>query len=265
MSDFRLRSWRIGPDAPPDRGRPPRRRVVRVRLRPRPRRRQRPRDRRCVCATRGEAGESRIPRRTTLPRCAESELTSRSGDPRRRAGAPARPPRLRHVRRASRPGRSSRSIRRVLAAEVRDGHRGAPPRRGRHPRRQRRPSRPRRHPRCHADRRRRQRTRRRRHLPLCASHGRRCSRWAEHMRETRAAATPTSPSAELGTPDEDITLVIDVEEHLATRWAAIRRPRQPGQPVRRPARGAPARVPRHRTASASSGAWTHRRCRTLPA
>lgn len=28
--------------------------------------------------------------------------------------------------------------------------------------------------------------------------------------------------SELGTPDADITLVMDVEEHLATRWAAIR-------------------------------------------
>lgn len=27
---------------------------------------------------------------------------------------------------------------------------------------------------------------------------------------------------ELGTPDEDITLVVDVEAHLDTRWAAIR-------------------------------------------
>ena len=47
------------------------------------------------------------------------------------------------------------------------------------------------------------------------------TRWAEHMRTTGGGdAYLTMP--ELGTPDADITLVIDVEEHLATRWAAIR-------------------------------------------
>jgi LmbE family N-acetylglucosaminyl deacetylase len=46
-------------------------------------------------------------------------------------------------------------------------------------------------------------------------------RWADRMRETGGGDAYLA-MAELGTPDQDITLVIDVEEHLATRWAAIR-------------------------------------------
>lgn len=47
------------------------------------------------------------------------------------------------------------------------------------------------------------------------------ARWAEHM---RAAGTGDAYLAlgELGTPDEDITLVVDVAAQLSTRWAAIR-------------------------------------------
>ncbi len=46
-------------------------------------------------------------------------------------------------------------------------------------------------------------------------------RWADHMRTTGGGDAYLAITA-LGTPDADITLVIDVEEHLATRWAAIR-------------------------------------------
>ena len=47
------------------------------------------------------------------------------------------------------------------------------------------------------------------------------ARWAEHM---RAAGTGDAYLAigDLGTPDDDITLVVDVAEHLPARWAAIR-------------------------------------------
>lgn len=45
--------------------------------------------------------------------------------------------------------------------------------------------------------------------------------WADHMRTTGGGDAYLAMT-ELGTPDADITLVIDVEEHLATRWAAIR-------------------------------------------
>ena len=41
------------------------------------------------------------------------------------------------------------------------------------------------------------------------------------MRAT-VEAMPISRSPTLGTPDEDITTIIDVTEHLPTRWAAIR-------------------------------------------
>jgi N-acetyl-1-D-myo-inositol-2-amino-2-deoxy-alpha-D-glucopyranoside deacetylase len=47
------------------------------------------------------------------------------------------------------------------------------------------------------------------------------TRWVNHMRATGGADAYLS-MAELGTPDADITLVIDVERHLATRWAAMR-------------------------------------------
>jgi LmbE family N-acetylglucosaminyl deacetylase/SAM-dependent methyltransferase len=46
-------------------------------------------------------------------------------------------------------------------------------------------------------------------------------RWADHMRTTGGGDAYLG-IAELGTPDAAITLVLDVEEHLATRWAAIR-------------------------------------------
>lgn len=47
------------------------------------------------------------------------------------------------------------------------------------------------------------------------------TRWANHMRTTGGGDVYLAMT-ELGTPDADITLVIDVEEHLAARWAAIR-------------------------------------------
>lgn len=48
-------------------------------------------------------------------------------------------------------------------------------------------------------------------------------RWADHMRDVN----PASPYLDveelgLGTPDEDITTVIDTAAHLDTRWTAIR-------------------------------------------
>ena len=46
-------------------------------------------------------------------------------------------------------------------------------------------------------------------------------RWAEHMRSIGSGAAYTS-LAELGTPDDEITTVVDVEAHLPTRWKAIR-------------------------------------------
>jgi hypothetical protein len=45
-------------------------------------------------------------------------------------------------------------------------------------------------------------------------------RWADRMRATGGGDAYLA-MAELGTPDEDITLVVDVSEHLTTRWAAI--------------------------------------------
>ena len=45
------------------------------------------------------------------------------------------------------------------------------------------------------------------------------TRWAQHMRGTD---TGDAYATALGTPDEDITTIIDVTPHLATRWAAIR-------------------------------------------
>jgi N-acetyl-1-D-myo-inositol-2-amino-2-deoxy-alpha-D-glucopyranoside deacetylase len=44
------------------------------------------------------------------------------------------------------------------------------------------------------------------------------SRWAEHASGTMGAAY----SGELGTPDEEITTVLDVSAHVPKRWAAIR-------------------------------------------
>jgi LmbE family N-acetylglucosaminyl deacetylase len=46
-------------------------------------------------------------------------------------------------------------------------------------------------------------------------------RWADHMRE-RGAADAYVSLAELGTADTDVTTVLDVRSSLATRWAAIR-------------------------------------------
>jgi len=59
---------------------------------------------------------------------------------------------------------------------------------------------------------------------------------------------------ELGTPDADITLVIDVEEHLATRCAAIRAHRSQASPTTTcPRSSSTSSSPR--TVSAASAAW----------
>lgn len=47
------------------------------------------------------------------------------------------------------------------------------------------------------------------------------TRWADHMRASGGGDAYLA-MRELGTPDEDITLVVDVAEHLSTRWEAIR-------------------------------------------
>ncbi len=47
------------------------------------------------------------------------------------------------------------------------------------------------------------------------------ARWADHMRRTGGGEVYLAMQ-ELGTPDEDLTLLLDVAPHLATRWAAIR-------------------------------------------
>ena len=47
------------------------------------------------------------------------------------------------------------------------------------------------------------------------------ARWAEHMRSAGGGDAYLSIS-QLGTADEDITLMVDVAAHLPTRWAAIR-------------------------------------------
>ena len=47
------------------------------------------------------------------------------------------------------------------------------------------------------------------------------ARWAEHMRGT-GDRDEYLALGELGTPDDEITLVVDVEAQLAARWAAIR-------------------------------------------
>jgi N-acetyl-1-D-myo-inositol-2-amino-2-deoxy-alpha-D-glucopyranoside deacetylase len=46
-------------------------------------------------------------------------------------------------------------------------------------------------------------------------------KWADHMRAIGGGEAYLA-MADLGTPDEEITLRIDVAEVLATRWAAIR-------------------------------------------
>jgi LmbE family N-acetylglucosaminyl deacetylase len=45
-------------------------------------------------------------------------------------------------------------------------------------------------------------------------------RWLEHMRAIGAGEAYLA-MADLGMPDEDITLVVDVSAHLALRWEAI--------------------------------------------
>jgi N-acetyl-1-D-myo-inositol-2-amino-2-deoxy-alpha-D-glucopyranoside deacetylase len=45
--------------------------------------------------------------------------------------------------------------------------------------------------------------------------------WAAHMERVDPANTYLQ-LADLGTPDEQITDVVDVHEHVATRWRAIR-------------------------------------------
>jgi N-acetyl-1-D-myo-inositol-2-amino-2-deoxy-alpha-D-glucopyranoside deacetylase len=45
-------------------------------------------------------------------------------------------------------------------------------------------------------------------------------RWIEHMRIIGGGEAYMAP--DLGTPDDEITLVVDVTEQLPTRWAAIR-------------------------------------------
>ena len=47
------------------------------------------------------------------------------------------------------------------------------------------------------------------------------TRWAEHQRDAGDGDAYLA-LGELGTPDEEITLVVDVAAHLPTRWAAIR-------------------------------------------
>ena len=47
------------------------------------------------------------------------------------------------------------------------------------------------------------------------------TRWAEHMRQAGGGDAYLA-LAELGTPDDEITTVIDVSAHLPTRWRAIR-------------------------------------------
>ena len=55
------------------------------------------------------------------------------------------------------------------------------------------------------------------------------ARWADHMR-TSGGGEAYLAMQELGTPDEDITLVVDVAAHLDTRWAAIRAHRSQASP-----------------------------------
>jgi len=47
------------------------------------------------------------------------------------------------------------------------------------------------------------------------------TRWADHMRDAGGGDAYLA-LAELGTPDEEITTLIDVSAHLPTRWRAIR-------------------------------------------
>jgi N-acetyl-1-D-myo-inositol-2-amino-2-deoxy-alpha-D-glucopyranoside deacetylase len=54
-------------------------------------------------------------------------------------------------------------------------------------------------------------------------------RWAEHRRAA-GGGDPYLEVPDLGTPDELITTVLDVREHLATRWDAIRAHRSQPSP-----------------------------------
>ena len=48
-------------------------------------------------------------------------------------------------------------------------------------------------------------------------------RWVEHQRTVAPDRQHLDPDvAAIGTPDEEITTVLDTRDHLATRWAAIR-------------------------------------------
>jgi N-acetyl-1-D-myo-inositol-2-amino-2-deoxy-alpha-D-glucopyranoside deacetylase len=54
-------------------------------------------------------------------------------------------------------------------------------------------------------------------------------RWAERMREIGGGEAYLALSS-LGTPDEDITRIVDVAEHLPVRWEAIRAHASQGSP-----------------------------------
>ena len=54
-------------------------------------------------------------------------------------------------------------------------------------------------------------------------------RWAEHM-STVDPGSPYLHLGELGTPDEEITVVLDTRAHLAQRWEAIRAHRSQTSP-----------------------------------
>ena len=189
-----------------------------------------------LCATRGEAGESRIVT-DDLAALREAELKTRQpilgvgtvrlldhGD----SG---------HERRAR---RRARWRRRPVAVggEVRAVIDELPTRRRRHARRQRRPPRPRRRsatPTLAAVDAMATTTRRR---PTCgASHGR---RWRNGPSTSRHGGDEGYLAVgELGTPDDEITTVLDVAAHLADVLGGDPRPRQSGESLRR----SPGRTP----------------------
>jgi LmbE family N-acetylglucosaminyl deacetylase len=55
------------------------------------------------------------------------------------------------------------------------------------------------------------------------------ARWAEHMRATGEGGAYLA-LGDLGTPDDEITDVVDTSEHLARRWEAIRAHRSQASP-----------------------------------
>ncbi len=55
------------------------------------------------------------------------------------------------------------------------------------------------------------------------------TRWLEHAR-TADPDTPYLDAGQLGTPDEQVSVVVDTTEHLAARWAAIRAHRSQTSP-----------------------------------